>query len=78
MMVAVSNVSGDYFDTKWPSPEILTPFLTSVKEAAQPVFIERYALDLIQSEAVKVISGDTSAEDAAGRILNQLELYYDE
>ena len=77
MMTAVGDQNGNEWDTQWPSDEMLKRFLQSVKEAGNAVFIERYTQELVKSEAVKVISGDTSAEDAAARIQNQLELFYE-
>lgn len=78
LMTAVGNAEGDKWNTQWPSAEIVKRFLQSIKDADQAVFIERYTEELVKDEAVSVISGDTSAKDAAGRIWNQLELYYED
>ena len=77
-MIAVGDNEGNKWDTQWPSKETLTRFLQRVKEADHAVFIERYIQELVKTEALNVIAGDVSPEDAAGRILNQLELYYED
>lgn len=78
VMIAVGDQDGNEWDTQWPSKETLTRFLQRVKEADNAIFIERYMQELIKEEALSVIAGDTNAEDAADRIRNQLELYYEE
>lgn len=78
LMIAVGDNEGNKWDTQWPSKETLTRFLQRVKQADHAVFIERYIQELVKTEALNVIAGDASPEDAAGRILNQLELYYED
>lgn len=78
MMVAAGTWDGKSWNTQWPSKQMIQQFLQSVKDAGNPVFIDRHTKELIKPEAVRVISGETSAQDAAARISNQLELYYEE
>ncbi|MDE7310422.1 MAG: extracellular solute-binding protein [Eubacterium sp.] len=78
MTIGASSWDGKTWNTQWPSNEMIQRFLQSVKDADKPIFTDRYTKELVKTEAIRVISGETSAQDAAGRILNQLELYYEE
>lgn len=78
VMIGAGSWDGKSWNTQWPSETAIQKFLQHVKDADTPVFIDRYTQDLLKTEAVRVILGETSAQDAAEQIINQLELYYEE
>ena len=78
VMIGAGSWDGKSWNTQWPSETAIQKFLQHVKVADTPVFIDRYTQDLLKTEAVRVILGETSAQDAAEQIINQLELYYEE
>lgn len=64
--------------SQWPSEGLIKRFLEDVKHADKATWRNDYVQELVMKAAVDVIHGQEDADAAAGRIMNQLELYYDE
>ena len=78
MMIGMGDSEETMQSVGQPSQNMLERFVEDIKKVEVPIVFDEVISEMLREETMKVIQDETTIEESVKRIMNRLELYYEE